>query len=264
MSSTPPFPNESLATLAGGVAHEFNTVLSIVLGYTQLIPDLVANPVRLHEALNLITQAASRGADVVYQLQLFARTQECPRSAQDLHTLIRDSVAHSTRQWPVTIQVRVELCDERVILPLNAAQFILALQHLLQNARVALPADRGTITLRTTVHAEASPPLLCLSVEDNGSGMDTAMRTRGPEPFFTGHPATGMRGLGLSVVHGIVQAHAGRLEIDSAPQCGTRIKIWLPWTCSDPEHASFMPETTEEHTRRQLADARAYTDVNTA
>jgi two-component system, cell cycle sensor histidine kinase and response regulator CckA len=262
-----PAPEEnldSLATLAGGVAHEFNTVLSIVLGYTQLIPDIAADPVRLRETLDIIKQAACRGADVVYQLQLFARTRDYPHGEQDVHELIRDSIAHSTRQWPATIQVRVDLNATPVILPLNAAQFILALQHLLQNARASLSADTGAITLATRLHADTTPPRLCVSVEDNGSGMDSATSTRSTEPFFTRHTAAARRGLGLSVVHGIVHAHGGFLEIDSEPLRGTRVKIWLPVEAAGSPTAPSAARSAAEHTRSQLTTARAYLNINSS
>lgn len=220
---------ESLAALAGGVAHEFNNVLTIVLGYGGLIPDLAGEPERLRQTMAHIMAAAQRGADVVYQLQLFARTQECPRTPHDLHQLIRDSVVHTSRNWPATIEVQLLLAAGPLILPLNAAQIILALQHLLQNAREALLLECGRITLRTSLHPEASPHQLCLSIEDTGTGMDEVARGHACEPFFTRHRNQGVRGLGLSVVYGVVTAHGGRIEVDTTPAgTGARIRLWLP------------------------------------
>jgi two-component system, cell cycle sensor histidine kinase and response regulator CckA len=231
----PPAPDddhhlEGLATLAGGVAHEFNNLLTIVLGYGNLIPEMAAQPDRLRETIGHIMTAAHRGADVVYQLQLFARTQECTKSPHSLHQLVREGVAHTARPWPATIRVEFALCSAPDVLLLNAPQIILALQHLLQNAREALPLDCGHILLRTISRPDLNPPQLCLSIEDTGIGMDEFTRHHVVEPFFTRHRA-GMRGLGLTVVHGIVKAHGGRLEVTSPAHGGTHIRLWLP--CAD-------------------------------
>ncbi|MET0262922.1 MAG: ATP-binding protein [Rariglobus sp.] len=252
---------ESLATLAGGVAHEFNNVLTIVLGYGGLIPDLADDPERLRQTVDHIMKAARRGADVVYQLQLFARTQECPRSLQDIHQLVRDSVVHTARGWPATVNVHLLLAAGPILLPVNAAQLILALQHLLQNAREALLLDTGHITVRTTLHLDQQPPSLCLGIEDNGIGMAPAVRERVCEPFFTRHATSGIRGLGLSVVHGIVHAHGGRLEVDAPPEGGARVRLWLPLetSASSPDGSEAISASAGEPTA--LAVARDYAGI---
>lgn len=245
---------DGLATLAGGVAHEFNNVLTIVLGYGDLLPDLAAEPGRLREIVDHIMTAARRGADVVYQLQLFARTEECPRTPHPLHQLIRDAVAHTARHWPPSITVTFALTSGPDRLMLNAPQLILALQHLLQNAREALPLDTGSITLRTSHHPDLDPPQFCLSIEDTGVGMDEATRKRVIDPFFTKSRA-GMRGLGLTVVHGIVKAHGGRIQVDSPPQGGAHIHLWFPCPATDP-FANTLPLSFVDEERQQcLIDA---------
>lgn len=244
---------DGLATLAGGVAHEFNNVLTIVLGYGDLLPDMASEPERLRETVAHIMTAAQRGADVVYQLQLFARTKECPQSPHRLHQLVRDGVAHTARQWPATITVEFALCSGPDRLMLNAPQIILALQHLLQNAREALPLDCGRILLRTTHRPDLDPPQLCLSIEDTGIGMDETTRKHVIEPFFTRHRA-GMRGLGLTVVHGIVKAHGGRIEITAPSQGGTHIHLWFPLPSSDPFDNTPPLSFVDEEREHSLVD----------
>ncbi len=242
---------EGLATLAGGIAHEFNTVLTIVQGYSELIREYAGDPSRLQHTVDTLLGAARRGADVVYQLQLFARTEECPRTRHDLHQLVRDSVAHTARNWPQSITIELDLPALPTVLMLNAAQIILALQHLIQNAREALPHDTGRITLRTRLRHDLSPSLLCLTVEDTGIGMDEATRSRVVEPFFTRHRA-GMRGLGLTVVHGIIRAHGGRIDVDSVPNDGTRIHLWFPFPPPDP-FENILPLSFDEAERERSA-----------
>ena len=245
---------EGLATLAGGVAHEFNNVLTIVLGYGDLLPDMASDPARLREIAGHIMTAARRGADVVYQLQLFARTEECPRTPHALHQLMRHAVAHTARNWPASITVTFALSPAPDVLMLNAPQFILALQHLLQNARQSLPLDTGCITVRTTHHPEHDPPQLCLSIEDTGIGMDEATRRRVIDPFFTQRRA-GRRGLGLTVVHGIIKAHGGRIEVDSPPQGGAHVQLWFPFPATDPFANALPLSFTDEERQQCLIDA---------
>lgn len=257
---------EGLATLAGGVAHEFNNVLSVVLGYGALLPDMATDPASLRTTAGHIMGAARRGADVVYQLQLFARTAECARTPHHLHQLVRDAVAHTARHWPESITVELALTPGPDLLMLNAPQLILALQYLLKNAREALPLETGAITLRTTHHPDLTPPSLCLCVEDTGVGMDATTRHRALEPFFTKHRA-GMRGLGLTVVHGIVKAHDGTMEITSTPRGGARIHLWFPCPAADPnapdlplsfvaaEHQQGLLEAAQHVARGNTPDA---------
>jgi signal transduction histidine kinase len=245
---------ESLATLAGGVAHEFNNVLTVVLGYGALLPDLGAEPESLRKTADQIMAAARRGADVVYQLQIFARTAECARAPHHLHQLVHDAVAHISRLWPASITVDLALTPEPDLLMVNAPQLILALQHLLQNAREALPLDTGSITLRTTRHPDLVRSMLCLSVEDNGVGMDDNTRRRAMDPFFSRHRA-GFPGLGLAVAHGVTKAHGGKLEITASPRGGARIRLWFPCPVADPLAANPpLVHVADEH-QQSLIDA---------
>lgn len=220
---------EGLATLAGGVAHEFNNLLTTVLGYAQLLPERTGDAAGLTAAAGQIIAAARRGAEVVHQLQLFARAGECRRSRQDVHQLIRDSIAHTSRGWPETVLVEFRPHDGPVPVLLNAPQIILALQHILQNARQAMPAGAGRIAITTIAHAELSPPMLRVTIEDDGVGMDEATRRRVLQPFFS----NGSRGLGLTVAYGVLKAHGGTIEVDAAPVGGTRIHLWLPLAAED-------------------------------
>jgi two-component system, cell cycle sensor histidine kinase and response regulator CckA len=219
---------EDLATLAGGVAQEFNTLLSVVLGYGDLLEDLARDPARLREVVGHMMTAARRGADVVHQLQLFARIQECPLAIHDVHRLIRDQVGQTTHNWPPTVELSVQLPEEPALLLLNASQFSFALHHVLQNARECLRGSTGRIVLTTRLLAQPGAPVLALCVADNGAGMDPDTLARCTTPFFTQSRPPEKTGLGLSLVHGIVRSHGGRLLIESAPQTGTCVHICLP------------------------------------
>jgi two-component system, cell cycle sensor histidine kinase and response regulator CckA len=219
---------EDLATLAGGVAQEFNTLLSVVLAYGDLLPDLAGNPARLREAVGHMMAAARRGTEVVHQLQLFARTEDCPLEPHDFHELIRDQVARTTSGWPASIEVRMEFADDPARFPLNPSQCALAVHHVLRNAREALRASTGLIVLATQRTEAPEGSLFCLSVSDNGAGMDTVTLERCTAPFFTQSRPPGMTGLGLAVVSGIIRSHGGRLLIESAPHSGTCVHLCFP------------------------------------
>lgn len=224
---------EGLAVLAGGVAHEFNTVLAVVLAYAELLPDLASEPARLRSVADQILAAAKRGAGIVHELQLFARTRECPRSRHDLHRLVREGVAHTVRHWPASVEVNVDVPSEPLIMDVNAPQLILALRHLLENAREALHSSGGLIFVDASLHSAGPRPEVCLRVADDGSGMAPATLEHAAEPFFSHERPARNIGFGLCVVHGVAKAHDGRMQIESRPELGNSVRLWLPAPASD-------------------------------
>lgn len=228
---------ESLGTLAGGIAHDFNNMLAIVLGYASLLREAAHEPARITHYADTIIDAGRRGADVVRQLQLFANTQDAELAPIDLHQLIEDTVGRVCAGWSESIKLIKSFSATDPLLTADAHQLTQALHKLLENAREAMP-DGGTLTLRTSEVRQAffSPgstateqkQFLRISVEDTGRGMDATTRARMFEPFFARnkHPET--RGLGLAVVYGIMRAHRGLIEVDSAPGRGTAVHLLFP------------------------------------
>jgi two-component system, cell cycle sensor histidine kinase and response regulator CckA len=223
---------ESLGTFAGGIAHDFNNLLAIILGYASLLRQTAPDNLRVGEYGDTIMEAGRRGADVVRQLMLYANQHEPLLRPTDTHALIADTLVHVTPNWPEEIQLECDFKAPSVILPLDSEQVERALDHLLRNAREAI-VGAGTVRVRTAERRalpghDAAQRWLQLTIEDTGRGMDEATRARMFEPFFARHKGSEVRGLGLAVVYGIVRAHRGVIDVESAPGRGTRVHLFFP------------------------------------
>ena len=224
---------ESLGTLAGGIAHDFNNLLTIILGYAGLLQGSVHDTAALDRAAHAIIEAGRRGADVVKQLQLFANQHDVEFMVTDLQALIEDTIERTCADWPGNVQVSCVYGVSDTLVSIDPAQVALGLWHLLQNACDAMP-EGGTVTVRTTetmtpsVHGGEIATCLQVTIEDSGRGMDATTRARIFEPFFAKDKGPAVRGLGLAVVYGIMRAHRGHIEVDSAPGQGTRVHLSFP------------------------------------
>ena len=233
---------ESLATLASGIAHDFNNMLAIVLAYASLLREATAEPDRIAHYADTIIDAGNRGADVVRQLQLFASTHDADASPTDLHAVLEQTLSDATAGWPVSIKISRQFSASNPTVTADPVQLVQALNKLLDNARDAMPAG-GTLTVRTSdlkqqLFSPGAPAetkdFLRISFEDTGAGMDAVARARMFEPFFTRGKMAESAGIGLAVVYGIMRAHRGSIEVDSAPGHGTRIHLLFPQAGTEP------------------------------
>ncbi len=250
---------EAVGTLAGGIAHDFNNILTGIFGNTQLaVMDLPSShPVQ--ENLRRVMQASHRARDLVRQILTFSRQQAHQRVPVQLHTIVEEAVKLLRPSLPATIEIRLQLPATSPFVLADPTQLHQVLMNLATNAAHAMERTGGRLEFRqeVTVLDEAAvrqrPQLRCgrfvhLTVSDTGCGMDAATLNRIFEPFFTTKAPGQGTGLGLSVVHGIVQQHDGFLIVDSAPGQGTTFQIFLPIcaTTAGPS-ASVAPELPRGH-----------------
>jgi signal transduction histidine kinase len=218
----------ALGGMAGGVAHEFNNVLAIILGKTQLMlaraPD---DPVR--DGLGQIEEAAWRAADIVRRLQGYAATRsDEPAAPVNVSTLVQDAITLTRALWKDEAEARglridvVADLEEQPVVVGNAAELREAVTNLVLNAIDAMP--RGGRLALATRRRDGGVEVV---VSDSGEGMTDEVRRRIFEPFFSTRTPT-RTGLGLSVVHGIVTRHRGRIDVISEAGRGTRVTLWLP------------------------------------
>ena len=229
---------DAIGRLAGGVAHDFNNVLSVILGYGEmLLADMPpGEPARAD--IEQIQKAATRAADLTRQLLMFSRQQVVERRVLDLNDLLISMDKMLQRilgadvdlvSWPAVGLGRVQADPSQV------EQIIM---NLVVNARDAMPTG-GKLTIETgnveldehyaSEHHGAKPgPHVMLSVSDTGTGMDSATVSRIFEPFFTTKEKGKGTGLGLSTVFGIVQQTGGTVWVYSEPGQGTTFKVYLP------------------------------------
>ncbi|MEN9637265.1 MAG: hypothetical protein RL077_5669 [Verrucomicrobiota bacterium] len=229
---------ESLGTLAGGIAHDFNNLLAIINGYAEFCQQGTQEPAALQKSLREIHRAAQRASGLVRQILTFSRKTEVRFAPVDFNQLCRDLVTLLAETFPRTVNFNVTLATHLPPLLADQNQLQQVILNLCVNARDALPHG-GTITLTTGVqtgalltHLGADPlrTYASLGVTDTGTGMSPEVRTRIFEPFFTTKAINHGTGLGLSVVYGIVVAHHGFIDVESALGSGSTFTVYLPLT----------------------------------
>lgn len=219
---------QAVGSLAAGVAHEFNNLLAVVLGYAELLSEGPPLEPEQQDAAVEIREAALRGALLTGQLLAFGRKQVAfPRPVPVGETVVRMGRLFE-RVLPESVKVRVENLADGAHVYADPAQIEQVLLNLAVNARDAMPRG-GTLTLRAAAATESH---VHLQVEDSGEGMSEDVRLRAFEPFFTTKPQGEGTGLGLPTVYGIVKDLGGRVWIESDPsaglEAGTRVNLELP------------------------------------
>lgn len=225
---------ESLGTLAGGVAHDFNNMLTAIVGSADLALEHIPAGHPSHDDLLTIKSSASRSSTLTRQLLDFSRRGPLVTSPQRLDRLVQEAASLLVRVVPATVSVDVHTHSQRVT-RVDAGRIEQAIVNLAVNARDAMP-NGGTITIALDDHdvtasdAGAVPAgrWVRLSVSDTGAGMPPEILRRVFEPFFTTKGAGEGTGLGLSMVYGTVQHHGGHIQMDSVVGRGTTVTIWLP------------------------------------
>ncbi len=240
---------DSLGTLASGVAHDFNNILSIVVGHGSLLKRHAHHDQTVARHADAILSATERGVGLVRQILTFARRTESAFEELNVHALIHEHVKLLSETFPKTIEIVLDLTSETALIEGDTTQIHQVLLNLSVNARDAMPHG-GKLTISTRVvpgsdlskrFPEASArPYIQLGVSDTGIGMDEQTQQKVFEPFFTTKDRTKGTGLGLSVVYGVVQSHNGFIELRSAPGQGTVFSLYFPLlrkTFGTAEHA---------------------------
>ena len=246
---------ESLGALAGGIAHDFNNLLMSILGYTELaraeLPEDHPAAIQIGQAIT----AATRASELTMQMLTFAGSGTTARSSLQLNTIIHDADLRFRELLSPGAELVYRLSDDLPSFLGEATYIRQALLCVVANAVESFEGEHGTITIcteRTTSLPDATAPELPvrsetpgdyvrLRVIDSGCGMDVETRARIFDPFFT-TKFTG-RGLGLATVLGVVRAHHGALNVDSAPGKGTTVDIWFP--VAESKAAVAVPKTPE-------------------
>ncbi len=209
--------------LAGGVAHDFNNMLTGILGASDLLGSQLPAASPLHEDVRIIQDSARRAASLTYQLLTFSRVQPATMQPTDLHATVRAAVALARRTFDrkVAIEEALEAASPWVLGDLTLLQTVV--MNLLVNARDAMP-EGGRVRVGTT----AADGTLVLTVADTGHGMPPEVASRIFEPFFTTKSVGKGTGLGLSVAFGIVREHGGTIAVESRVDAGTTFTVRLP------------------------------------
>jgi signal transduction histidine kinase len=229
---------EALRRLAGTIVHDFNNILFAILGYGELAREDLppGNPVRAH--LDIILNSARRARDMVQQILTFSRRDTQPDEpvhlidvTQEVLTLLRSSL-------PSTIELQPALPTTGCNVLGNSAQLHQVLMNLCTNAIHAMQTQGGILQVHLTEtdldddlvarHGIPAGTYVCLSVCDTGCGMTPEVLEHIFEPFFTTKTTEKGTGVGLTVVHSVIQRHGGAITVASTPGQGTTFRLFLP------------------------------------
>jgi signal transduction histidine kinase/ActR/RegA family two-component response regulator len=249
---------ESLGLLAGGIAHDFANLLTVILTSSSLASARAQDPL-VTEELNAITGAAERGALLTRQLLAISRTHPLTLQAVDLGDRLHSLASLLHRVLPERIALELSDDGEPALVQGDPSQLDQVLMNLCINARDAMP-DGGVLRIRTqAVPRGAEPPIvdnhgpwIAVSVTDSGSGMPPDVVERVFEPFFTTKPDRVGTGLGLAVVFSIVRQHGGAVTCQSTVGTGTTFRILLPVAREDEMRVSLPAFSPRQGTGRVL------------
>lgn len=235
---------EAIGRLAGGIAHDFKNILTIITGNCDLILKSGQLSDSHHDDIEQIRSAGQKAASLTQQLLTFSRQQTLQTQVINLNHVATNVEPMLRRLLPATIELTITLDTEPGSLRADPAQFEQVILNLALNAKDAMP-NGGQLAIETahtviddhdiTRLFDLNPgPYVVLVVSDTGLGMTKAIQNQIFEPFFTTKAVHKGTGLGLAIVHGVVKQSGGHIFLDSQPDQGTIFKIYLPQLLNDP------------------------------
>lgn len=229
---------EAVGTLAGGIAHDFNNILTPILGYTQMLMEESRPGEKQFSSLQAVFNAALRAQELIRQILTFSRRNDAEKQPLNIALIIKEVIKLLRSSLPATVTVRQQLTNEPCIVRANPTQIHQIMMNLCTNAFQAMRACNGVLTIQLEIR-ELGPTDLpvttiqpgryaLLSVSDTGCGMDQRIMERMYEPYYTTKDKGEGTGLGLAMVHGIVDDLGGLITAKSAKDAGTTFTIYLP------------------------------------
>ena len=247
---------ESIGTLAGGVAHDFNNILFPIVGLSELLTEDLPPDSLEHENAREILKAAKRGRDLTRQILAFSRHSEPRIKPVRIQNIVKEALKLARSTIPADIEIAQDIQSDCGLLMADPTQLHQILMNLITNAYHAVAPNGGTITVRLkeTVltaedlkgHALAPGPYARISVADTGCGMDFNMLNKIFEPYFTTKAQGKGTGLGLAVVYGIVRKHKGAVTVHSEGGKGAVFNVYLPLMADRTEPAPANGEDNRE------------------
>nr|WP_037006893.1 PAS domain-containing sensor histidine kinase [Pseudomonas fuscovaginae] len=222
---------QAIGQLSGGIAHDFNNLLTVIRGNLELLSKRVDGDARLSRLVGNALQGTERGVSLTQRMLAFARRQELRTEAVRLPYLVDNLIELLRGSAGPQVTVLTQLDEALPAVHVDINQLELALLNLVSNARDAMPAGGG-IRIAATVHGKVDrlphDEYVCLSITDDGEGMDERTLAHATDPFFTTKGVGKGTGLGLSMVHGLAEQLGGRLVLKSTKGHGTSAELWLP------------------------------------
>ena len=229
---------ETLALLTMGLAHDFGNLLSGIISLTELILSQTKPEDKHASTLNMIKQSSLQASHLVQRVVSLHRSQTGVRQYLDLNQAVPELVELVGKVLPRRVRIQTELPPGQLPVYMDAVEFRQVLLNLALNAADAMP-NRGSLVFRVAAHTTARElthfqgqfprlPCVCLSVQDNGSGIAPRHLPHLFDPFFTTKPLTKGSGLGLYNARMFVEEHGGAISVESTPGAGATFHLWLP------------------------------------
>ena len=235
---------ETIGTLAGGIAHDFNNILTPILGYTDMALEELPVESNLRFDLEQINNAAHRGKDLVQQVLTFSREVDFENKPIQLQPIVTEALNLIKASFPPGVEINQQYDQKIGTVLADPTHIHQIMMNLCTNANHAMMKTGGILNVKLDAvkidqkTADKIPNLkkgeyIRLTISDTGHGMDLKTKERIFEPFFTRKEVGSGSGLGLSVVHGIINNYGGAIVVDSIPGRGTTFMIYLPKYGSD-------------------------------
>lgn len=254
---------ETIGTLAGGIAHDFNNILTPILGYTEMALEELPDESTLKYDVEQISNAATRGKDLVQQILTFSRQVDVDKKPIELHLVVTEVMNLIRASFPSNIEIRQDLKKDCGTVLADSTQMHQIIMNVCTNAYHAMMNKGGRLNVGLDVldvdakrlkaaNKIKSGTYVRITISDTGHGMDKQTMDRIFEPFFTKKEVGSGSGLGLSVVHGIVSNYHGAIEVESKPGKGSSFKIYLPQHTPESVHDDISAEKITKGTERIL------------
>jgi PAS domain S-box-containing protein len=231
---------EAVGTLAGGIAHDFNNILATIMGFSSYLLNKITESHPFYEGLAVIEDSSRRASELTTQLLAFSRRGKVEVKTINLNRIVKDTHNIISKTFDRSIKIRLRTENGLKHIEGDESQLSQIVMNLVINARDAMP-DGGILTIRTFSKEFSTSKqkkgfsitqgdYSCLSVSDNGIGIEKYLLIKVFEPYYTTKRDLGSTGLGLSVVFGIVKEHNGFVDITSEVGKGTEVLVYLPTT----------------------------------
>jgi PAS domain S-box-containing protein len=247
---------EAIGTLAGGLAHDFNNILGAIKAYGDIVLLELHKDDPIFSDMQGISKAADRASELTRQLLAFGRKQVLRPKSQDLNKVVQGMVNMLKRLIREDIDLKMQLGESLPPVFADQGQIEQVIMNLVVNARDAMPGG-GTIIISTSSRKKGTDELfqqsgngakaqVCISVSDDGVGMDQVTMSRIFEPFFTTKERGSGTGLGLATAYGIIKQSGGEIRVQSTPNSGTVFDVLLPASKEEPMGTtSQMPDSAQ-------------------
>jgi signal transduction histidine kinase/ActR/RegA family two-component response regulator len=245
---------EAIGTLAGGIAHDFNNILTPIFGYTEMVQAAQPEGSKSKEHLTEVLKAANRAKDLVQQILTFSRQSEHERKPIKIDTIVKEAIKLLRSSIPTTVEIKQNIAQECGVVLADPTQIHQIVMNLCTNAYHAMREQGGILAVSLT-EVEVGPEdyitdlqlapgaYLRLEVSDTGHGMPPEILEKVFDPYFTTKKQGEGTGMGLAIVHGIVNSQDGKITAYSEPGKGTTFHVYLP--CLKTETVAIEAETSE-------------------